>query len=102
MPGPAHLPQTKDEIGLSADPMGQIRAIFARMDAEAIAEGARLIDAEARPDAAFRDRSVTGESLKAMLAESEAIRERLRCIRLSPHLLTPALLSADQIGRCNA
>lgn len=101
MPGPAHLLQMKDEIGLSADQVAQIQAIFDRMEAEAIAEGARLIDAEARLDAAFRDRTVTDESLKATLAESEAIRARLRYIHLSTHLMTPALLSADQIARYN-
>jgi len=101
MPGPAHLLDMKDEIGLSPDQVARIQAIFDQMQADAITEGERLIAAEATLEAAFRDRTVTDESLKSMLDGIEAIRARLRYIHLSTHLSTPALLSADQIARYN-
>jgi hypothetical protein len=88
-----------DEIALSDDQVAAISAIFAAMQAEAIAEGERLIARERALDDAFWGRSVTDESLRRMLAEIEASRSALRYIHLAAHLATPALLTEDQMAR---
>lgn len=99
VPGPAHLLELKDQIPLSEDQVAALSAIFAAMQADAIAEGGRLIAGEQALDEAFRDRTVTDESLRRMLAEIAASRSALRYIHLAAHLSTPALLTEEQITR---
>ena len=71
------------------------------MRAAAIAEGETLIARERALDAAFRARTLTEESLRAMLAEIEKSRASLRYIHLATHLATPGILSGAQIARYN-
>jgi hypothetical protein len=99
LPGPVHLLELKDEIPLSADQVAAISEIFATMQADAIAGGERLIAREQALEDSFRDRSVTGESLRRMLVEIEQSRAALRYIHLAAHLATPALLTETQIAR---
>ena len=101
-PGPAHLLELKDAIPLTAEQVAAIQPIFARMQAEAIATGEKLIAAEAALDAAFVAGTVTDASLRTLLAEIERHRTELRYIHLSTHLTTPALLTPTQIARYNA
>ena len=69
MPGPIHLLELKDAIPLTPEQVEAITAIYARMRAAAIAEGERFITAEQALEDAFRDRTVTEESLRTMLGE---------------------------------
>ncbi len=102
VPGPAHLLELKDRIGLSAAQVEAIEAIFARMQADARAAGARLIAAEAAIEAAFRAGDLGPEELRALIDRAAAARADLRHVHLLRHLETPPLLSADQIARYNA
>lgn len=102
VPGPAHLLELRDEISLSADQAAAIQAIFDEMKSEAVAAGARLIEAEEAIETAFRAGGLADERLRALIAEAEAARAELRFIHLSRHLSTPPLLSTDQIARYNA
>lgn len=101
VPGPAHLLELRDEISLSAEQVAAIQAIFDEMQSEAVAAGARLIEAEEAIEAAFRAGDLDDERLRALIAKAEAARADLRFIHLSRHLSTPPLLSADQIARYN-
>lgn len=101
VPGPAHLLELRDEIGLSPDQVAAIQAIFEEMQSEAVAAGARLIEAEEAIEAAFRAGELDDERLRALIAEAEDARAELRFIHLSRHLSTPPLLTADQIARYN-
>lgn len=99
MPGPAHTLELVGRISLQPDQLSAIRGIFARMQEDAIGEGERLIARERVLGEQFRDRSITDESLRRMLAEIEESRRTLRYIHLAAHLETVALLSEEQIGR---
>jgi len=101
VPGPAHLLELKDRIGLTPDQVSAIRAIFEKMRADAIQEGERLIALEHALEMQFRNRSVTDQSLRRALAEIEQSRQALRHVHLSAHLTTPALLTEEQIRRYN-
>lgn len=98
VPGPAHLLELKDQIGLSADQVDAIEKIFLRMQSEAQEAGARLIAAEAEIEAAFRAGDLSPERLRSLIEASEAARADLRYIHLSRHLETPPLLSDEQIA----
>jgi len=102
VPGPAHLLELKDQIGLTPGQVAAIQAIFQKMRADAIKEGERLIALERALEEQFRNRSVTDQSLRRVLAEIAQSREALRYVHLSAHLTTPALLTEEQVRRYNA
>lgn len=101
VPGPAHLLELKDKIGLSADQVAAVQAIFEKMQTDAIREGERLIALERNLEDQFRDNSVTDHSLRQALAEIEQSRQALRYTHLAAHLTTPPLLSREQIALYN-
>jgi hypothetical protein len=101
VPGPAHLLELREEIGLSPEQVTAIEAIFAAMQAEAQEAGERLIAAEAGIEAGFRAGDLTLEALRDLIDTAADTRAELRFIHLSRHLETPPLLTADQIARYN-
>lgn len=101
VPGPAHLLELREQIGLSSGQVKAIEAIFAAMRTEAQAAGDRLIAAEAAIEAAFRDGDLTPEALRDLIDAAGAARSQLRFIHLSRHLETPPLLTPEQIARYN-
>ena len=101
VPGPAHLLELKDGIGLSPDQVLTIEAIFAAMQAEAQVAGERLIAAEAAIEAAFRADDPTPDALRALTDATAEAWADLRFIYVSRHLETPLLLTVEQIARYN-
>ena len=101
MPGPAHLLELRDQIGLTPNQASAIQAIFDKMRADAIREGERLIAFERALEEQFRNRAVTDQSLRQALTEIEQSRQALRYIHLSAHLTTPPLLTPEQVQRYN-
>jgi hypothetical protein len=99
MPGPSHVLELRKELGLSDGQVRSIMEIFARMKADAIAEGEKLIVLEGGLEILFRSRQVTDGSLKEALTAIEQSRFKLRYIHLAAHLTTPPLLSDDQVKR---
>jgi hypothetical protein len=99
VPGPAHLLELRAPLGLTASQVEALKAISAAMTAEAVAAGARFIEAEAALDAAFRDGAPTPERLRALIDEAAAARGVLRMTHLSRHLETLPLLTSEQIDR---
>lgn len=98
VPGPAHLLELKNEIGLSPDQVSPIEAIFAAMQAEAQGAGERFIAAEAAIEEAFRAGDLTPDTLRALIDTAAAARAELRYVHLSRHLETPPLLTAEQFA----
>jgi len=97
-PGPAHLLELAEAIPLKATQTAAIQGIFERMQAEAIALGAELIEAERRIEGAFRDRSIDEAGLARLTAAAGAANARLRARHLAAHLEAAALLSHPQIA----
>ena len=98
-PGPAHLLELADEIGLNAEQRVAVEAIRDEMRADAIAEGERFIAAERALDAAFTDGVPDADTLARLVAEAGAARADLRLVHLSAHLSTTPLLTPGQIER---
>lgn len=99
VPGPAHLLELRDQIGLTDDQVSAIETIFKAMRREAQAAGERLIGAEAAIEAGFRSGDLSPDRLRALVDAAADIRAELRHIHLSRHLETAPLLTADQIAR---
>ncbi len=98
-PGPAHVLELADQLGLTEQQRASIKGLFQAMKAEAIPLGEKLIAAEKDLDRAFAERTITPEQLKTATAAIGEIRGTLRYTHLKYHLETAALLTKTQIGR---
>ncbi|MBL8831841.1 MAG: hypothetical protein JNL71_05570 [Rhodospirillales bacterium] len=101
-PGPAHVLEHADALGLTEAQRAAIRAIFAKMEADAIAEGGRLLSLEEALEADFANRTVTPDSLARRVAAIAESLGRLRGIHLATHLSTPEHLTPAQVARYDA
>lgn len=101
-PGPSHLLELADKIGLSDKQRNGARGMFEAMKAETIPIGERLIAQEAALDKLFADHSITPEKLSAATAEIGATQAELRAAHLRYHLSTVAMLEPSQIQQYSA
>jgi len=101
VPGPAHLLELGDEIGLSGEQVTAIEAIFEEMQAEARRLGEQLIGAEMAIEDAFRNDDLDEDTLRELIENAETVRAELRFVHLSRHLSTPPLLTEEQIATYN-
>jgi Spy/CpxP family protein refolding chaperone len=98
-PGPAHVLELSDQLGLSAEQKARIQSLFDSMKAEAVPLGERLLEQEAALDQQFASRKVTPERLKAATAAIGVTRGKLQETHLKYHLQTAQTLTPDQIQR---
>ena len=96
-PGPAHVLELSDQLGLSAEQKARVQSLFDSMKAEAVPLGAKLLEQEAALDEQFNNRSITPESLKAATAAIAVTQGELRDTHLKYHLQTAQILSAEQM-----
>lgn len=100
-PGPAHVLELAQKLGLSAEQRSATQAIFQRMDASARKTGAELVAAERELDTLFRGRRATPEALAASLDRVAALQAKVRYAHLEAHVDQARLLSAEQIALYN-
>ena len=98
-PGPLHVIELADRIGLSADQRQRVQQLYEAMKVEAISVGEKLISAETTLDRAFKDRTITLERLTELSAAIGKTQGELRAVHLKYHLLTAELLTSDQSRR---
>lgn len=98
-PGPRHLLDLADQLGLSATQRDALQAMFDAMKAEAIPIGERLIEQETELDGLFSGRQATAETVAAATVAIGETQARLRNAHLKFHLSTVAVLQPDQIER---
>ncbi len=99
VPGPTHLLELADEIGLTDQQRGDIEAIRAQMQAEATSAGERFVAAEQALDAAFQQGAPDAEALERLVSEAGQARAALRLVHLNAHLLTLPLLTDNQVSQ---
>jgi hypothetical protein len=101
-PGPSHLLELADKLGLSDAQRNSARNMFEAMKAETIPIGERLIAKEAALDRLFADHTITAEKLSAATAEIGTTSAELRVAHLKYHLSTVAMLEPSQIRQYSA
>jgi hypothetical protein len=101
-PGPAHVLELRDRLGLAPDQEAAVRAAFARMEAEAKRLGAELVERERALDRAFAEGSITPDGLRAMTAAIGDLQGRLRAVHLAAHVETRAALTDAQVRAYDA
>lgn len=98
-PGPSHVLELGDRLGLSPEQLETMRVLFARMKADAVPLGERLIQQEGELDSLFATKAVTPEALVKTTQEIGSTQADLRNAHLKYHLATVAALTPDQIKR---
>ncbi|MHA1597520.1 MAG: Spy/CpxP family protein refolding chaperone [Alphaproteobacteria bacterium] len=101
VPGPSHLLELKDKIGLSPQQVAQIGSLFVTMKDKASGLGRQLVDLEAALNTAFAEGNVEAGWLATMLDKISRVRRDLRYTHLVTHLQTPAILKPEQITHYN-
>jgi hypothetical protein len=98
-PGPAHVLELADKLGLSADQKARMQSLFDAMKAEAVPLGMKLLDQETALDRQFAGHSITAEALRSETAQIGVTQAELRNTHLKYHLQTVQILTADQMQR---
>ena len=101
-PGPRHVIDLAERLGLDDAQRSAIQALFRDMQAEAIAVGTQVLAREAEFEAAFRAGTLTETGLLATAEDIGRIRGNLRAVHLKFHLRTTALLTPHQVALYNA
>jgi hypothetical protein len=98
-PGPLHVLELGDKLGLTADQRTRVQALFDSMKAEAVPLGEKLIAQETDLDQQFARKLITPASLSSATAAIGETQGALRNAHLKYHLATLDILSAEQTQR---
>ena len=75
-PGPLHVLELADRLGLSAEQRARTEALFASMQARAIEHGRALVEEERALDRLFATRAADARAVSGRSSESAACRRR--------------------------
>ena len=98
-PGPLHVLEHSNALGLSEAQRAKMQELFAAMKAEAVPLGEQLIAQEAKLDRQFADKTITAAGLTAALQEIGGTQAALRAAHLKYHLVTVDVLTPPQLRR---
>lgn len=98
-PGPAHVLELADRLGLTPDQKARTEALFKRMETDARDLGRAMVDQETTLDRLFASRRITREQLAATLEQIGRLQGRLRQVHLEAHLAQAEILTAEQVRR---
>jgi len=96
-PGPKHVLELAEELGLSEGQVAETQRIFKSMKQQASDLGAQLVASESRLDRQFADRTVTDPGLHALLIEIARLEGEIRYTHLAAHLAQKQILSESQV-----
>ena len=95
-PGPRHVLDLADDMNLSDEQVGQIRAIYDQMKNDAVELGKQIIAIEKKMNDAFADRMISEKVLQSQIKESADVYAQLRFVHLRAHLQMDTILSKEQ------
>jgi len=98
-PGPKHVLELADSLALTETQADSVRAVFDRMERQAVALGRELIGLEWRLDSLFAGGEATAKRVREVVAAAGVTRANLRATHLVAHLETRALLDDHQRHR---
>lgn len=101
LPGPKHILEMKEEIGLTAGQEEKVVAVYRKMNEDAVRLGNILIGYERELNDRFAARNIDEKILDELLGKISETYRALRYAHLAAHLQTPAILTEDQISMYN-
>lgn len=96
LPGPAHLLELADEIGLNEGQRRAVQSLYERMRSQAMELGRAYVEAESQLDQALAASTITPEVLAQHVTSIASLRGRLRLVHLQAHLEALPLVTAHQ------
>jgi hypothetical protein len=100
-PGPLHVLELSEKLGLSQQQLAATKVIRARMKDRATTLGKKLVEKEQRLDDLFATKSISATSLEEAVNDIGRIRSELRFVHLLAHIEQEALLSKHQVQLYN-
>ena len=97
-PGPKHVLELRDSLGLTPTQVQEIEAIRETMHADAVRKGSEIIEVEKHLSQAFRSRAADADQVARMTQHLGSLRGQLQAIHLLAHLDTRLLLTDRQIS----
>lgn len=98
-PGPAHVLELAESLGLSEAQRTKMQELFEAMKAETVPLGEKLIAQEAELDRQFAGKTITQASLTTAMQAIGNAQAALRAAHLKYHLATSDVLTPLQVQR---
>lgn len=98
-PGPSHVLELAQALGLSDAQRTKVQELFAAMKAETVPLGEKLIAQEADLEHRFAGKTITAATLSAAMQAIATTQAALRTAHLKYHLATVEVLAPVQIQR---
>lgn len=98
-PGPMHVLELDEALGLTAEQRRRVQEAFDRMKAKATELGAKYLAAEKALDAAFKSGSADEATVAALVAEANRLLGEVRLSHLAAHVEIAPLLTPQQRAR---
>jgi hypothetical protein len=100
-PGPLHVLELADKLGLSSDQKESVQRLAATMKDEAIRIGEQLLDAEEDLNRSFAAGTITQDQVEDQTRAIAVLWGKLRATHLGYHLVVAKLLTPVQVARYN-
>ncbi|MBF6630637.1 MAG: periplasmic heavy metal sensor [Comamonas sp.] len=100
-PGPLHVLELANQIGLTAQQETETKKLYAEMQEEAKTEGEKLIAAERYLDSLFAQKKATTESVSSAVTAAANAQGKLRATHLRYHLAMMDVLTPEQVATYN-
>lgn len=97
-PGPSHVLELADALGLSDEQKRKTQTLFAQMQAEARTLGESVIASEGALDRLFREKTANGTAVREATADAARAQGQLRAAHLQYHLSMVEVLTPAQAG----
>jgi Spy/CpxP family protein refolding chaperone len=101
MPGPQHVLEMKEEIGLTAEQEEKVGKLYRDMNGKARELGKNLIAGERELNGRFARRDIEAKELGRLLDEIAGTLAALRFTHLAAHLKTLDILTEEQVEKYN-
>jgi Spy/CpxP family protein refolding chaperone len=98
-PGPRHVLDASDALGLSAPQRTSIQAAYDKMKAAAVPLGLQVVEAERRLDTLFAKGEATSEEVERLTRQAAELQGRLRAVHLRAHLEIRDVLTPEQVAQ---
>ncbi len=98
-PGPKHVLNLAEELGLSDEQLAQTKAIRMNVLEETQRLGALIVEKERTLDTLFASGQIDELLLRVHVAEISELQGLLRISHLNAHMKTKAVLTPEQIGQ---
>ena len=98
-PGPLHVLQLANELGLSDAQRKATESLYATMRERALSIGRQIIEAERTLDRAFANGAIEPATLPSQVRAIATLQGELRAVHLEAHLAQRSLLTPEQIAQ---